>query len=86
MSGRVWTTLADKDKALIQDLVRKALNAQIDEIVATEAGHVEKFKATGIPMKVEPASNVAASIAEFDKLWLAKAPAIAELRKAGASL
>lgn len=86
VSGRVWATLADKDRTLIQDLVRKALNAQIDEIVNTEGGHVEKFKATGIPMKVEPATSVAASIAEFDKLWLPKAPAIAELRKAGASL
>ena len=86
VSGRVWASLPDKDKDLIQGLVRKALSAQIDEIANTEPGHIERFKATGIPMRVEPATNVAASIAEFDKIWLPKAPAIAELRKVGASL
>lgn len=86
VSGRVWASLPDKDKDLIQGLVRKTLDAQINEIVSTEPGLLEKFKATGIPIRTEPNANVTASIAEFDKLWLPKAPAIAELRKVGASL
>ena len=86
VSGRVWTAMADKDKDLIRGLVGKSLNAQIDEIANTEPGLIEKFKGTGIVMRTEPAANVQASIAEFDKLWLPKAPAIADLRKLGTTL
>lgn len=86
VSGRVWAGLPDKDKELIRGLVRTTLDAQIAEIADTEPGLLEKFKATGIAMKTEPAANVEASIKAFDAIWLPKAPAIAELRKAGATL
>ena len=52
----------------------------------TEAGLIEKFKGTSIAFKTATAFNPDSSIQEFDKLWLPKAPQIAELRKAGASL
>lgn len=86
VSGRVWQTLADKDKELIRGLVRKSLDAQIDDIVNTEQGLIEKFKAAPLPLRSEPSLNTAALVQEFDKLWLPKAPQIAELRKVGASL
>ena len=86
VSGRVWATLSADDKQLIQNLVRASLDAQINEIASTEPGLIEKFKATGITMKAEPATNVEASIKAFDALWLPKAPAIADLRKVGTTL
>lgn len=86
VSGRVWAALPDKDKELIREQVAKSLDAQIQEIASTEPGLIEKFKATGIAMKAEPAANVEAAIRAFDTLWLPKAPAIAELRKTGATL
>lgn len=86
VSGRVWASLPDKDKELIRGLVQKSLDAQIGEIASTEPGLLEKFKATGIAMKSEPPANVEASIKAFDQLWLPKSPAIAELRKVGATL
>ena len=86
VSGRVWQGLADKDKELIRGLVRQSLDAQINDIVTTEQGLIEKFKAAPIPIKTEPSLNVEAIAREFDKVWLPKAPQIAELRKAGASL
>jgi TRAP-type C4-dicarboxylate transport system substrate-binding protein len=86
VSGRVWQALPDKDKELIRGLVRQSLDAQINDIVTTEAGLIEKFKAAPIPIKTEPALNIEPIIAEFDKLWLPKAPQIAELRKVGLSL
>lgn len=86
VSGRVWATFADADKQLFTRLVRAALDAQIQEIATTEPGLIDKFKATGILMKEEPASNVEASIKAFDAIWLPKAPAIADLRKVGATL
>lgn len=86
VSGRVWQTLPDKDKEIIRTLVKKSLDAQIDEIANTEPGLLEKFKGTGIAIKTEPGLNAEATIREFDKIWLPKAPAIAELRKIGATL
>lgn len=86
VSGRVWTGLPDKDKDLIRGLVRQSLDAQINDIITTELGLIDKFKAAPIPIRTEPSLNVQALAAEFDKIWLPKAPQIAALRKVGASL
>lgn len=86
VSGRVWQTLADKDKDLLRGLVRQSLDAQINDIVTTEQGLIEKFKTAPIAFKTEPSLNTAAITRDFDKIWLPKAPQIAELRKVGASL
>lgn len=86
VSGRIWQTLDAKDKALITDLVKQSLDAQIKDIVTTELGLIDKFKATSLVIKNDTAFNPAPLIAEFDKLWLPKAPTIAELRKIGATL
>ncbi|MBA3592685.1 MAG: TRAP transporter substrate-binding protein [Pseudomonadota bacterium] len=86
VSGRIWQTLDAKDKDLIRDLVKQSLDAQIKDIVTTELGLIEKFKTGGIAFKSDSGYNPAPIIQEFDKLWLPKAPQIAELRKVGASL
>ncbi|RZM02327.1 MAG: TRAP transporter substrate-binding protein [Variovorax sp.] len=86
VSGRIWQTLDAKDKALITDLVKQSLDAQIRDIVTTELGLIDKFKASGIPIRTDAGYNPAPIIEQFDKLWLPKAPAIAELRKIGATL
>lgn len=86
VSGRIWQTLDAKDKDLIRDLVKHALDAQIKDIVTTELGLIDKFKASGIAFKSDSGYNPAPIIQEFDKLWLPKSPQIAELRKIGAAL
>ena len=86
VSGRIWQGMDAKDKELIRKLVAQALDAQINDIVTTEAGLIEKFKGSGIAFKTAGNYNPDGIIQEFDKLWLPKAPQIAELRKAGASL
>ena len=86
VSGRIWQGLDAKDKDLIRRLVAQSLDAQINDIVTTEAGLIEKFKATPIAFHTAADFKPDGLIAEFDKLWLPKAPQIAELRKVGASL
>ena len=86
VSGRIWQGLDAKDKELIRRLVAQSLDAQISDIVTTEAGLIEKFKATPIAFHTAESFKTEGIIAEFDKLWLPKAPQIADLRKAGASL
>jgi TRAP-type C4-dicarboxylate transport system substrate-binding protein len=86
VSGRIWQGMDAKDKELIRKLVAQSLDAQINDIVTTEAGLIEKFKGSGIAFKTAGNYNPDGIIQEFDKLWLPKAPQIAELRKAGATL
>ena len=86
VSGRIWQGLDAKDKDLIRRLVAQSLDAQITDIVTTEAGLIEKFKATPIAFHTAADFKPDGLIAEFDKLWLPKAPQIAELRKVGSSL
>ena len=47
---------------------------------------VENFKNAPIPIRQVDAKDTEAVIAEFDKIWLPKAPVLAELRKVGATL
>jgi TRAP-type C4-dicarboxylate transport system substrate-binding protein len=86
VSGRLWKTLDAKDRTLITDLVKQSLDAQIKDIVTTELGLIDKFKASGLAIKGEGSYNPAPIIEAFDKVWLPKAPQIAELRKIGATL
>lgn len=86
VSGRVWTGLSGSDKELITRSISSVLNDQIDSLAGNEPNLIEKFRETGIAMHEVPTADTEASIAAFDKIWLPKAPVIAELRKIGASL
>lgn len=86
VSGRIWKDMDAKDKDLVKRLVAQSLDAQIQDIVTTEAGLIEKFKATPITFHTAATYDTSSLVAEFDKIWLPKAPQIAELRKVGATL
>lgn len=86
VSGRVWQGLPAADKEIVSKLVKALLDVQIDELAAGEPKLIENFKAGTVPMRTPPAADAEAAIAEFDKLWLPKAPVIAELRKVGATI
>jgi hypothetical protein len=80
--------LSAKDKDLIRRLVAQSLDAQINDIVTTEAGPDREIQghADCVSDGIGRLQTRQHSSQEFDKLWLPKAPQIAELRKAGASL
>jgi tripartite ATP-independent transporter DctP family solute receptor len=86
VSGRVWQGLPAADKEIITKLVKQTLDWQIDSLANGEPALVENFKKTSIPFRQVPVSDTDAVIAEFDKIWMPKAPIIAELRKVGATL
>lgn len=85
-SGRVWAAMPDADKELIAASVRTVLDEQIDSLVSEEPGLIQNFRETGIAMNEISQEDKEAGIAAFDKIWLPKAPVIAELRKLGAEL
>jgi TRAP-type transport system periplasmic protein len=86
VSGRVWQTLPAADRELITKAVKSALDTQIDELAINEPKLIEQFKATGIAMRNANAADAEAVVAEYDKIWLPKAPILAELRKAGKAI
>jgi TRAP-type C4-dicarboxylate transport system substrate-binding protein len=86
VSGRVWTTLPAADRELISKITRAALDAEIDEIVANQPGLLENFLKQPVKIVVSDVKDADPVIAEYDKIWLPKAPVLAELRKVGATL
>ena len=86
VSGRVWTTLPTADRELISKATRAALDAEIDEIVANQPGLLENFSKQPVKIVVSDVKDADPVIAEYDKIWLPKAPVLAELRKVGATL
>lgn len=85
-SGRIWATLDGKDRDLIRQLTSQALDGQINDIVTTEVGLLEKLKKESIVIRDINAFDNKPAIGAFDKIWLPKAPQIAELRAVGAKL
>ena len=86
VSGRVWTTLPAADRELISKVTRAALDAEIDEIVANQPGLLENFSKQPVKIVVSDVKDADPVIAEYDKIWLPKAPVLAELRKVGTTL
>lgn len=85
-SGRIWATLDGKDRDLIRQLTSQALDGQINDIVTTEVGLLEQLKKESIVIRDINAFDNKPAIDAFDKIWLPKAPQIAELRAVGAKL
>jgi TRAP-type C4-dicarboxylate transport system substrate-binding protein len=84
-SGRVWRDVSAADRELITRLTKEALDAQIDATVANEAKLLEEFGKV-ISVKEVQVADAGKVIAEYDKIWLPKAPILADLRKLGATL
>lgn len=86
VSGRVWQALPQADRDIVSRVIRAQLGAQIDELVANEPKLIEQFRAAPIPIKPVNVADAEAVARQFDKIWLEKAPVLAELRKVGATL
>ncbi|MNL47237.1 Bacterial extracellular solute-binding protein, family 7 [compost metagenome] len=84
-SGRVWKDVPASDRELITRLTKEALDAQIDATVANEAKLLDEFGKV-IAVKDVQVADAGKVIAEYDKIWLPKAPILADLRKLGATL
>jgi TRAP-type C4-dicarboxylate transport system substrate-binding protein len=86
VSGRVWQSLSAADKELITTAMKKTLDEQIDELAGAEPALIENFRKAPIPIRQVATADTEAVIANFDKIWLPKAPVLAELRKVGATI
>lgn len=86
VSGRVWQGLPAADRELIQRVVKAELDVQVDELASNEPKLIENFRATNVPYRNANPKDAEAVVAEWDKIWLPKAPILAELRAAARTI
>ena len=86
VSGRVWQGMPEADRELITQSVTAVLDRQKDTIVEEEPGLIENLRETGIPINQVAEEDRESLIAQFDEMWLSRAPVIERLREIGASL
>ncbi len=85
-SGRVWQAMSASDRELIQRVVKAELDRQIDELAGNEPKMIENFRGTPVIMRTANPADAEAVVAEYDKIWVPKAPILTELRKIGKTL
>ncbi|WP_407519433.1 TRAP transporter substrate-binding protein [Methylobacterium oryzisoli] len=86
VSGRVWQGLPAGDRELVTRTTKAALDAEIDEIVANQPGIWANLAKQPVKIVVSEVKDAEPIIEAYDKIWLPKAPVLAELRKVGATL
>lgn len=86
VSGRVWQGLPPADRELITRIVKAELDRQVDELAGNEPKLIEQFKAAPIPIRQANPADAEKVVAEYDKIWLPKAPILSELRQVGKTL
>jgi TRAP-type C4-dicarboxylate transport system substrate-binding protein len=87
VSSRLWRTLSDEDKKIIQENAQELGEKIRQQAVTTEAKAKEALTASGNVKVVEvPASQLAEPTERWEKTWAPKLPQLKELRKEAAAL
>lgn len=86
VSGRVWQNVPAADRELISRVIKAELDRQIDELAGNEPRLIEQFRAAPIPIRQANPRDAEAVVAEYDRMWLPRAPVLAELRRVGRTL
>lgn len=87
VSGRTWRDLSSEDRALISSLMRKHLDVVLDQTEEVERTFLPMLKEkTSLEVLEVDSSFYGDALAEWEKIWLPKAPGIEALRKEAAAL
>lgn len=87
VSGRVWATLSDEDKKIVQDAAQKHCDQTIDRFVSEEDSKLERLKAVeGLTITENVGPEFFGDIvARWDAEWASKTAYVARLRAISAS-
>lgn len=87
VSGRVWATLSDEDKKIVQDAAQKHCDQTIDRFVSEEDSKLERLKAVeGLTITENVGPEFFGDIvARWDAEWAGKTAYVARLRAISAS-
>ena len=83
VSAKVWASLSDADRDLIQELMAKHVDSTIDSYVAKEQGWLDQIAGTGKTYKVVGAEFFGDAVDQWDAIWSEKSSMLDELRTVG---
>lgn len=82
MSARVFGTLTPPDRELIRGTLTEALDALCDSMPEREARQGAQLRASNMQIRPTGPEFFGDAVAQFDRMWGPKAPALAQLRAA----
>lgn len=82
MSARVFGTLAPADRELIRGTMSEALDALCDSMPEREARQGAQLRASNMQIRPAGPEFFGDAVAQFDRQWGPRAPALAQLRAA----
>ncbi len=82
VSAKVWKNLSKDERKQISDIMGKHLDGVIDTYVAKEGPWLEKMNNIGVNVVKAGPEFFNTAIADWEKVWAKKAPALQALRKA----
>lgn len=87
VAGRTWAGLSDADKAMLSELGAARGSAVLDEQATRENAAFETLSAEeGVSVGMADPDFYASAIAEWEAIWLERAPLITELRAEAAAM
>ncbi|TWS99607.1 TRAP transporter substrate-binding protein [Reyranella sp. CPCC 100927] len=84
-SKRIWDGIAPDDQSLIKRVVGKAFDRLLDTVVAQEKSYFATLRGTRLQVRDVGAGFFGNAVAEWDKMWTAKAPSLRKLRDIAAA-
>lgn len=87
VSGRTWKGLSTEDRAMVTNLMKKHLDVVLDATEEIERTFLPRLQAKeGLDVRIVGPEFYGDAVAEWDKIWLPKAPGIPALRAEAAKL
>lgn len=80
VSGRVWQTLSEEDRAIISDLMAEAVDDCLQAYVDSEADFLAEVEKSDITIRKVDASFFQDAVDSWNAIWEPKAPNLAALR------
>ena len=86
VSAKVWSDLSPGDQDVIRSVMQRHLETMKKSNIVQEQDFLKQLRRSPLKIIEIEASSFAPAIAEWDKIWLPKAPILKEMRKAAAQL
>jgi TRAP-type transport system periplasmic protein len=86
VSAKVWSSLTRDDQDLIRSITQSHLEMMKKVIIAQEKDFLAQLRRSPLKIIEVDASSFAPAVAEWDKIWLPKAPILKEMRETAAHL
>jgi tripartite ATP-independent transporter DctP family solute receptor len=86
VSAKIWSDLSPGDQGVIRSVMQRHLETMKQSIIAQEKDFLEQLRRSPLKIVELEAATFEPAVAEWDKIWLPKAPILKELRQTAAQL